>query len=261
MDKLPPDARAFLDAARQADEPSPAERARGDEAVRAALARRGIEGLPLLANAGASTGHVRGSFAQRGLLAVKLGTGAVALVVASYVGARLLRPGIESAPRVPSREAQVPAPEASPPMAAPSIRASELEPRSAPALEESRAHVHRAPASLTHRAELRRTLRSTDRALDSSLEGELRTVASVDALVRERRFGDALQLLERTETEAAAVLREERAALRILARCGLDPNARVLRERDQFLRASPRSVLADRVRNACGQVATAVEEP
>ena len=86
---------------------------------------------------------------------------------------------------------------------------------------------------------------------DASLASELRTVAAVDALVRQQRFGDALQMLERSEGESSGVLREERRALRILASCGLGPTRRALHERDQFLRDSPRAVLADRVRNAC----------
>jgi hypothetical protein len=261
VDKLPPSARAFLDAARGADDPSPAERARSDEALRAALARRGIEGLPLLAGVGASARHVRGGLARPGLLALKLGAGAVAVVVASYVGVRLVRPASEGPPPVP-REARAPALDAAPPDTARTpARVREVRPAPAPALEDSRSHVHRAPANLPRRPELRRAARSTGIALDRSLEAELRTVASVDALVRQGRFGDALHLLERTETEAAAVLHEERTALRILARCGLEPSAQAQHAREQFLRATPRAVLADRVRNACAPAAQATEKP
>jgi hypothetical protein len=260
VDKLPPEARAFLEVARRTDDPTSAERARGDEVLRAALARRGIQGLPPLASLGASTRHVR-HVATRGVLAVKLGAGAVALVVASYVGVRLLGPAPEAAPPASPRDARAPALEVAPPNAASSPAPPAREQRDPPVLEESRGHVHRAPANLPRRAEVRRTSRASEAPLDRSLEGELRTVASVDALVRQRRFRDALHLLERTETQAAAVLHEERTALRILARCGLEPDGQAQREREQFLRASPRSVLADRVRSACAPVAPDVEEP
>jgi hypothetical protein len=84
------------------------------------------------------------------------------------------------------------------------------------------------------------------------LQHELRVVAAVDELIRRARFDDALQLLEQSEYEpAAANLREERSALRVLAQCGKGPTAATLQQRERFLRLMPHSVLTARVRQAC----------
>jgi hypothetical protein len=116
-------------------------------------------------------------------------------------------------------------------------------------LEAGQEAEHRVPANVPRRTDARRP----SRAVDGSLAGELRTIAAVDALVRQKRFNDALRMLEHTESESSAVLHEERSALRILARCGLAANDRALREREHFLLAAPHSVLAERVRTACNE--------
>jgi hypothetical protein len=254
VDELPRDARKLLDLTRHADDPTAAQRAQSDAALRAALARHGVEGLPLLSSVDAPAPHVRQSVAQRGVLALKFGAGALAVVAAAYVGVRWLSPRQDARPmaaKAPVVEAPVPRDE--PSHATPS---AEYVPNgAAPAVEHRDSAQAPAPVAAVRRSEARRALR----AHASSLEAELRTVASVDALVREQRFADALRVLGRTETEAAVVLHEERTALRILARCGLDPSSQARREREQFLRASPHSVLADRVRGAC--VSAASEKP
>jgi hypothetical protein len=243
MDELPPSARALLDAARDADDPSPVQRSRSDEALRAALARRGIDGLPPLANTAASAARVRFGLGSRGLLAAKLGAGVLAAIAVSVLGVRLLSP----TPRAAQRAQPAASPEArGVAVPAPRMDVRESSTAVSPTVEAAREAEHRVPANAPRRTDAHRSPRS-----DGSLAGELRTVAAVDALVREQRFDDALQMLEHTESASSVVLHEERNALRILARCGLAPTPRALRERDRFLRDSPRSVLAERVRSAC----------
>jgi hypothetical protein len=254
--ELPPRARALLDAMKRADDPTAAERAHSDAALRAALGRAGVRGLPSLQpSAVGSGGQARGTFAQRTALAVKLGAGAIVIAAAAYFGIRATQPGSpvpgrsqpsaaaevsrnsHSLARETSNEAQ---PAAAPPAAAPSRPVAEQ-----PVVS----HERRVPATAARKPEPRRQAGMADNAL----EAELRTVAAANELLRHERFRDALHLLDRTESDAAAVLREERSALRILAHCGLAPDERARRERELFLASSPRSVLADRVRSACAR--------
>jgi hypothetical protein len=252
VDKLPPKAQSLLELARHGDDPTPAQRARSDTALREVLSRHGVRDLPQLA----STAGAEATLAQRSLPLLKLGAGAFALVVATaaYFGMR--------APHSSS------APVAAPPMAA-SARTAPRGDSSSPttAVESSSSSVlDDPPSSNSEPAAPRRELRAraieahtpvphASSSSDDTLQAELRTLAAADQLVRAGQFSGALQLLKGTERSAAGVLREERTALRILAQCGLAPGLRIRRERDQFLKTWPRSVLAERVRNACGAVA------
>lgn len=255
MDELPPHARALLDAVKRSDDPTAAERERSDDALRAVLAKHGVRDLPPLYPGEAAAGLTRAPLTSRAWLAFKLGASALAFVAAVYLGARLVRPEAQPARSQPSAAA---APNTTPPP----LRASTAEPTSAPAAHAPDRPVvirERAPVLERSAGELAAPPPETPRArarqpghpTDDVLENELRTIAAVNDLLRRDKYRDALRLLNRTDAQSADVLREERTALRILAQCGLAPNPSARRERDAFLRSSPQSVLADRVRNAC----------
>jgi hypothetical protein len=264
MNELPPDARALLEASQSADDPSAEARARADGAVRAALAQYGVHGLPPLpgvAVASAGTGYATKLRSMpRAALALKVSAGAMAIIVAAYLGLRVMlpevpvapprsQPSATSGPRIEDRgrsgDVESVAPVAPTPVETPSSPTAE------PVV---RHHERRAPAATLHKPDRRAAA-----VEDDHLAAELRTVAAVNELVRHGSFAAALQLLERTESESASVLREERTALRIIARCGVTPDEGARLERDQFLRASSRSVLSDRVRKACAD--STVERP
>jgi hypothetical protein len=250
VDELPPRARALLDAMKHADDPTAAERARSDAALRAVLARAGARGLPpLQPRRSGSAGQARVPLAQRTVLAIKLGAGAVVLVAAAYFGVRAIRPSVNSPARSqPSAAGEASLNSRSLAEETVSVPQSSGDAPPSPIVERPAVHPEpRAPATAARKPERRRHAG----APDDTLQGELRTIAAVNELLRHERFNDALRLLERTESDAATVLREERSALGILARCGLAPDERARRERELFLKASPRSVLADRVRSAC----------
>jgi hypothetical protein len=233
MDKLPGDARALLDQARHADDPTPRERWNADAAVRVALDLHGVRDLPPLTSpAETPPSAARAGYALRAGLAVKLGfgLGAAALLALSAVGLSALL-----------REDAAPGPSAPPAELAPSVQPAAAAIELAPAPPDSRPDelapvVRHAPRKTAH---------------DASLATELRWLARVDTRIRDGAFERALQLLDNAPSGHARLL-EERQALRVLALCGRDVSAQALRERERFLQTSPRSVLAARVRAACG---------
>jgi hypothetical protein len=84
------------------------------------------------------------------------------------------------------------------------------------------------------------------------LEAEMQLIAQADAELRQGRYPGALHALtEHARRFPRGVLREERAALRVLTLCGQDPGPRAQRERERFLAGAPASVLAARVQTAC----------
>ena len=88
---------------------------------------------------------------------------------------------------------------------------------------------------------------------EGSLAEELRFLSSVDAEIRAGSYEPALLRLQ--QHRRGVLLQEERAAMRVLALCGLERDSLALRERAKFLAAHPGSVLAARVRGACSGVA------
>lgn len=232
MDELPPNARAFLDAAASSDGPSPAERARADAGLRAALRERGVYGLPPLPAAAPSPAARVASSSALKLAAIGLSLlGAAAIAVI--------------APRPEPRASQPPAP----------VQPSQPPPPVAPAPEPAPNHEPDVDPPTAREPRARSTPRArTQRAAldDGPLQRELRLVAATNELLRQQRFTDALQLLDAGERDMHTfVLREERSALRILALCGRARDERALRESERFLRTSPQAVLAARVRAAC----------
>jgi hypothetical protein len=241
MDKLPPDAQRLLDAARDAVDPLPAERARADAALRSALAAHGVADLPPLDAPPAAQTAASGSASAAGT-GLKLGLAAVAVTTLTMLAIQVLpQPDAPPRPPAPARadrpQVWAPAP------LGPAEVASE------PQQAEPSAELERdpAPTRLPPRASSR-----TQAVADDALQGEVRLIAEANGHLQGRRFEQALRVLEehaRRYPEGA--LRAERAALRVLSLCADGPSPQALRERERFLRAAPRSLLAARVRDAC----------
>jgi hypothetical protein len=231
MAKLPPDAQRLLDAVRDAADPTPAERARADAALRTALAAHGVADLPALdAPPGAQPGPSSGAATGAG---VKLGAAAVAAATLALIAVQL-RP----APDPPR-----------PPVPAISARASAP---AAPVTTEPAAE-HAQPSTDRTAPQRVAGTRSRARAADAdALQAEVRLIAEANALLNARRFADALGVLEAHARKfPRGALRAERAALRVLSLCGAGASAQALRERERFLHNEPGSLLAARVRDAC----------
>src|SRR5262245_60542934 len=115
MSELSPNARRWLDAARDADDPTPEQRARADAAARLALAMHGLTDLPPLqrqpthpqAGAGAKLGST---------LSWKLALSAAALLAAGLYGADAVRRGPVGSP---AAAPPVGSPAAAPPVGSP----------------------------------------------------------------------------------------------------------------------------------------------
>ena len=288
MDKLSPRARAMLDLAGDAHDPTPEQRVRADAAVRIGLALHGVTDLPPL-DRPASALHAAkpASISKLGWTSGwKLGVGAATLLAAGVFAARgAHRPPPVELPRAPvqltapSAVLAAPlAPLATALPAAPALDSSKLA-RIAPHAGTARAPLTlasvrgvRHPRSLGVIAPARRggatvsviaparrggaTMpRSTGDALiepEASLEVEVQLIGSANELIRARRFEDALRVLaSHAQRFPRGALREERAALHVLALCGLDSGDRTQRELQRFLRGAPRSVMAQRVRASC----------
>jgi len=258
VDELPPHARRLLDAARLADEPTAAQRARADSAARAALGDHGIHDLPELAPqtqlhpmAAPLARVVRVSLAAKwGLSAAALVT--MALIVHTWGTRGESDTPAQRGPELPARTTEEPAAARltvpMTPLAPPTPRAPAPQPdptwdvpkAARPRLPQARGRTRVEPAS------------SAVDADDSALQHELRLLAAVDALIRRARFDEALQLLGQGERAPATTrLLEERSALRVLALCGKAPTEAARQQRERFLRLTPHSVLAARVREAC----------
>jgi hypothetical protein len=243
MDQLPPNARAFLEAVANSDDPTAAERARADAALRDVLRQRGLRELPALPAAhGSSVG-----LGESSALALKLGLLGLSILGAATLAVFISRPAAPSAQPAPAPARVIeqpartaPAPERSNADEAAPLSAPKPTPRIAP-----RARTRNAPAT-------RASAPARPLTNDDALQRELRAVASANELLHQGRFADTLRVLDAIEHETTThVLREERSALRILAECAREPDEHAVRESERFLRSSPQAVLAARVREAC----------
>ena len=94
--------------------------------------------------------------------------------------------------------------------------------------------------------------RSINGAAVSSLEEETKRLREAHKALRSGKPERALELLEEQSAAfASGELREERAAARVLALCDAGKPSEAKAAAEAFLRASPRSPLAGRVRGAC----------
>jgi hypothetical protein len=246
MTELSKRAQSLIDAARNADDATPEERARGDAAVRVALAMHGVTDLPALepplqsapypdATPAAPITHA-GLGLNIGIGVALLSATLVAVLARTSTDAPRRAEGAESAPTARTAR-QVPA---EPAPAPPQVTLAE--PQTAPELARSNAST--LPRRRTH---------GRPAASSAELEAEVRLISTANGLVRTRRFADALRVLEEhSQRFPRGALREEGRALRVLSLCGTDArDARALRERERFLRRSPSAVLAERVRSSC----------
>jgi hypothetical protein len=243
MTELSKRAKSVIDAARSSDDPTPEARARGDAAVRLALAMQGVTDLPALEpprpSAPSPAAATRAPIAHAGL-GLKIGV-AVALLGATLL-AVLARPSTEAPKRAASVPA-APAAERAPAAPDPAVPAVTLAERRT-ATDVARGHAS---------APQRRRMHGKPATSSAALEAEVRLISTANALVRTHRFADAMRVLEEhAQRFHRGVLGEEGRALRVLSLCGADArDARALRERERFLRRSPSSVLAERVRASC----------
>jgi hypothetical protein len=227
MTELSSEAKKLLAQLSTVDDPTPAERSSGDAAVRRMLAAQGMRNMPPLAPQ-----PVPSPLAARSGAAVKL-----AWVVGAAFVVTLGMFGLWRASE-PARQAQLHVPAAQPTpqseAAADTVTAAVPAPR---------------PTIDTVAAQTTVPQRKHDKAAYDSLAQELRFVSSVDAEIRAGAYDRALRRLQ--QHKGSPALQEERAAMRVLALCGRNADTHAKREREQFLRASPSSVLAARVRAAC----------
>ncbi len=254
------DAAALLAAARDADDPAPADRARIDAAMAVTLGAHGIAApAPAGSPAGTAAGAARGSSA--GL------TGKLALALAG-VGALGAVWVLTRAPAEPA--AAVPAPA----KVAPAARAQVATPARPAPVPEAKAPKAKAPEpqptpepdTAFRTARRVRAARSVHEQLASAgpaptpetLRAELALLQQADTALRAQRYADALRVLDtHAQRFAQGALAEERRGLRVLALCGLGETERGRAEQQQFLHSTPHSVLAERVRDACPLAAAA----
>lgn len=255
MDKLSRDAQTLIDAARSAHDPTPEARARGDAAVRVALAMHGVTDLPPLDPAAASATAPAGSAgatsaASNGLgLKVVLGTSAAAVLAASLFAAYVPA-------RRPAHSSQTPTTRitTSPAVAGPDRPAVAARGLAAPPADRTltitpdRERTTARPPRHAHRE----TPRASAAQTTVMIADEVRLISAANGHVLANRYDEALRILDRhAQRFPRGALREERSALRVLSLCGSAADARAQRERARFLRSSPQSVLTERVRAAC----------
>jgi len=255
MNELSNDARAILDAGRDADGARDLERARVRRALIAKIAIGGGATLAASSTAAASGTSVATSGAVAGSVAA---TGSAAVGTSVAVGfplAKILVPlaimfgaGVggtvawrsqqhAAAPVVVAAPVVAQAAPAVAPVVAPS---APVDPIMAPVRAVHHAHVS-APA---------RVETPTNR-----LAEETALLAASNAELRGGDAHRALSLLDDYDRRyPGGVLREEVLATRVIARCqmGLTPDASSRQAADLFLRRHPASPLAPRVRSSCG---------
>jgi hypothetical protein len=275
MDELPPAARDLIEAARHADDPSDADRARIDAKARARFGAMGLTvlsppaGLESAPAAPASqTGSTEATAAgQGGVTAAGTATGTVTKVVATAVIAGAVAFGAV-------RGLQPSAPEPTPGSAAESVTdsaavsvsgtvtesdsvsgtvtesdsvsVSDSETESDTAIDSAARSGERPGRSRVSRG------RPQPAAADARLSAEVALIARVHDALQSGRHGQALRLLRaHREGFREGALAQERRGLRVLALCGAGRRAEARRQRARFLNAAPDSLLAARVRGAC----------
>jgi hypothetical protein len=252
MTELSNDARAILDAGRDADGARDLERARVRRALIAKIAIGGGATLAASSTAAASGTTVATSGAVAGSVAA---TGSAAVGTSVAVGfplAKILVPlaimfsaGVGGTVAWRSQQhAVAPVVVAAPVVAQAAPVLAPVVVPSAPVLAPVRA-VHHAHVAAPARVETPTNRLAEETALLAASNAEL-------------RGGDAhraLSLLDDYDRRyPGGVLREEVLATRVIARCqmGLTPDATSRQAADLFLRRHPASPLAPRVRSSCG---------
>jgi hypothetical protein len=238
MAELSPEAKRLLAELRGVDDPTTAERASGEAAVRRMLEAHGME-LP-----------------QPPLFSKQTGTAAAArsgaaVKVASLFGAALFATlgwlSINAWPSSHTTTGSAKVEAASPPPPVRSGQATAADEAHSELVAEPVAQPQPSGRAAPAHASARRT---QPQSAEGSLAAELRFLSTVDAEIRAGAHERALRMLQQHKP-STAVLQEERAAMRVLALCGRDLDDHAVRERDRFLTSHPSSVLSARVRSAC----------
>lgn len=240
MADLSPEAKRLLAQLQSVDDPTPAERASGDAAVRRMLESHGME-LPL-----PSAENTSPVLAARSGAAFKLAwlLGAALFAAMGWWGFAAWRSS-ETTASAPMAESPLPS-------RGPGSAATEAEAVAEPTPGEVVAETAVQPQPAGHAAHAS-AARKRHKTTDDSLAAELRFLSSVDAEIRAGAHERALHMLQQHKP-STAILQEERTAMRVLALCGRALDVHAVRERDQFLKAHPSSVLSARVRSACSGV-------
>jgi hypothetical protein len=249
-DDLPPSARGLLDVARNADDPTPADRARIDAAFAERLRALGM------------TAPAAHEAARAGSAAPAAGAGTAGKIAAAVVGAGIIALALihqqHGGPPAPAR-----APHAPSIAATPSVSTSppEVPARAAPAPREEPRAIESTPSATPGRSRRSSTparrARSTNAGAElsapsDSLRDEVALLEAANAALRSHRFAAALRALALHEQRFAdGALREERLGMRVLALCGMGDYAAGSAARLRFLRDAPHAVLARKVAQAC----------
>jgi hypothetical protein len=251
---LSPEARAILDAGRDADGASDLERARVRRALFATIAAGG----GALAGSTAAAAQSAGASATATGAATTVATALplakilvpLAIVAAGSVGGTIAWHARGAATTVVASSSVSTAP-APTPMAAPTV----APPAPAPVVSER-------PAVAPRHALARATTPVHDVAplATNRLAEETALLAAANAALRAGDSPRALALLDDYDRRyPSGILREEVLATRLIARCrvegdgasGLKVGARAKADADQFLARHPASPLAPRVRSSC----------
>jgi hypothetical protein len=266
---LGPQAKSILAAGRSGDDPTPADRARVRRSIGKALAAGGAAGAAATKGAAAAAGAA-GKAASLAV-AAKL-AGALVLIGAVGAGAAIVH-ARRSAPAVEAPATGAPAPIAEK-VAAPTIAPAPAEIAAAPAeITAAPAATPSPPPAAAPPADPASPARPAPRpgariaaapSPADTVEPAAPAEPAEDPLVAETRrlreahgalkAGDAekaLRLLD--EPAKGGELGEERAAARVLVLCKLGRADEANAAAARFLRESPRSPLADRVRAGCPQ--------
>jgi hypothetical protein len=243
MNELGPEARQILEGGRAGDEPTGEDRRRMRASVMRAIAAGGAIGAAsAAAETSAAAGLKVGAVSAWKVAAGLFLAGAVAGAGAGAIGSRDDAPrpsttavaSVRAAPVVPARRPQEPLAsppgEAPAPAPAPSAAVPQPAPGPAPAAPRSSA----APPSPP----------------EDTLPAENQGLREAYGAMQGGDPARALALLDEQQAKGSA-LREEREAARVLALCQLGRVDEGRAAAARFLQASPRSPLADRVRNAC----------
>lgn len=237
MAELSLEAKRFLKGLQGVDDPTPAERASGEAAVRRMLEARGME-LPQPPPIPNQTGAAAAARSGAAIKPTWL-LGAALFAAMGWFGIDSWRSShtttgstkLESASPSPVRSGEA--------TAADTPRSEVIAEPVAQPQPSGRA----APAHASAR-------RAPNKSAEDSLAAELRFLSTVDAAIRAGAHEHALRMLQQRKP-STAILQEERAAMRVLALCGRDLDDHAVRERDRFLTSHPSSVLSARVRSSC----------
>lgn len=263
MSGLGPEAMELIAAAREGDEPTQADQDRVEAAIAARLATTAAIGLaagaavkssisaPATSRAIGSLGlaGVRPWLAAAVLVSVAaLGVVAVRVAMLGGLTSRAIATAGTTAVPPASLSAEEPARVVEPPTNVPGNALGPAAPEEPGGPVERRARVVAAPASVAPGAVSTRAGSPT-----SDVAAEVLLLGDAHAAIRNGQAEHALVLLdEHARRFPRGALGEERDASRITALCALGRVAEARAAADRFLRVSPLSPHAGRVRDSCG---------